>query len=130
MTDDRDALEAIVEALRQSARVQSQAAELIQRRFEFVRDVPRTPVSHRGPTNPLHQTWRGFVLDMLKLQNYAEREGLKLTKHNVARFGVDTVKTITRTMEWYGLRPNDWPPSRWDPNEDRQGGHAGAKIRH
>jgi hypothetical protein len=106
---------------------------LQQQQFAFLQGVPqarppRTPrqSTHRGPTNPLHQTWRGFVLDLQKLEAYARREGLKLSKVNVTQFGVDTQKTITRTMEWYGLAKTDWPPSTWDPDEPREGG-AGTK---
>jgi len=84
--------------------------------------APRAPVSHRGPLNPRHQTWRAFALDMQELEAHAVREHLKLTKANVCRFGVDTVKTVTRTMEWYGLSTTAWPPSTWDPNEAREGG--------
>jgi len=123
-------LQRIAEALAETTRMQQEIARLVQQQFEFVRGVPqrpsehtaRQPASHRGPTNPLHQTWRGFVEDMQRLEAYARREGLKLTKANVCRFGVDTVKTITRTMEWYGLDDHDWPPSTWDPTEVREGG--------
>jgi hypothetical protein len=83
--------------------------------------APRAPVSHRGPLNPAHQSWRGFVEDMQKLEAEAKREGLKLTKANLCRLGVDTVRTITRTMAWYGV--TSWPPSTWDPEKPP----AGAK---
>ena len=79
----------------------------------------RAPVSHRGPLNPRHQTRRGFVEDLQQLEREARREGLKLTRSNVCRFGVDTVKTVGRTMAWYGL--TSWPPSSWDPNEPSAG---------
>lgn len=125
-------LQALAEALLETTRLQ-------QQQFAFLQDIPhalaplaltprvrRSPPSHRGPTNPLHQTWRGFVLDLQKLETYARRERLKLTRGNVAQFGVDTPKTIARTMAWYGLKPTDWPPSTWDPDEPRDGG-AGTK---
>ena len=83
--------------------------------------APRTHVSHRGPANPAHQSWRGFVADLQKLEAEAKREGLKLTKANLCRLGVDTVRTITRTMAWYGV--TSWPPSTWDPEKPP----AGAK---
>jgi hypothetical protein len=121
--DTADVLRQMAEALRETARLQRE----MQQEFAFLHTTPRQAphphtASHRGPLNPLHQTWRGFVLDLQQLEARARREGLKLTKANVARFGTDTVKTITRTMEWYGLAKTDWPPSPWDPNEPRQGG--------
>lgn len=89
--------------------------------------APRAPASHRGPQNPRHQTWRGFVQDLQQLEDHARREGLKLLKANVCRFGVDDPRTITRTMAWYGLAKTDWPPSTWDADELREGG-AGKKT--
>jgi hypothetical protein len=118
-------LRAVAEALRETARLQ-------QQQFAFLRTLrpkpAQQPVSHRGPLNPRHQTWRGFVLDMQDLEARARREKLKVLKANVCQFGLDTVKTITRTMRWYGLGPRDWPPSTWNPDEDRPGG-AGEKTR-
>jgi hypothetical protein len=109
---------------------------LQQQQFAFLQGIPPAPAprvprpgsrpTHRGPTNPLHQTWRGFVLDLQKLEAHARRERLKLTRGNVARFGVDDARTIARTMTWYGLKPTEWPPSTWDPDEPREGG-AGTK---
>lgn len=120
-------LKELAEALRETARIQRE----IQQQFAFLSGTPRretpstTPphaASHRGPQNPLHQTWREFVLDLQQLEARARRERLKLTRANVARFGTDTAKTITRTMVWYGLAKTDWPPSTWDPNKSREGG--------
>jgi hypothetical protein len=116
-------LRAVAEALRETARLQ-------QQQFAFLRTLKLKPahqtVSHRGPLNPRHRVWREFVLDLQQLEVQARREKMKLTKLNVCRFGVDTPKTITRTMQWYGLKTTDWPPSSWDPNAERQGG-AGDK---
>lgn len=67
----------------------------------------------RHPQNPLHRTWPDFVADMGRLEAMARREQLRLTKTSVAQFGPDCPTTITRTMKRYGLRPSDWPPSRW-----------------
>lgn len=135
--DDGGYLKEVADALREAARLHRETQELIQQQFAFLNGTPRKPlvdeparpprvVSHRGPTNPLHQTWRSFVLDLQKLEGYARRERLKLTKGNVCQFGVDTVRTITRTMEWYCLASTDWPPSTWNPDEPRMGG-AGEK---
>src|SRR3954453_15257601 len=88
----------LAEALRETAQIQRE----IQQAFATLHGAPRhtvsqsrsRPVSHRGPLNPLHQTWRSFALDLQHLEAIARRERFKLTKANVARFGVDTVKTI------------------------------------
>lgn len=119
----------LADALRETTRIQRE----IQQEFAFLHgtrrqdDPPRQHApSHRGPTNPLHQTWRGFVQDLQQLEARARGERLKLTKANVCYFGTDTVKTITRTMAWYGLDKALWPPSTWDANEPREGG-AGPK---
>jgi hypothetical protein len=119
--------------LRELGELLLETNRLQQQQFAFLQGVPqaRPPrtsrqSTHRGPTNPLHQTWRGFVLDLQKLEAHARRERLKLTRGNVARFGVDDARTIARTMTWYGLKPTEWPPSTWDPDEPREGG-AGTK---
>lgn len=127
MDDAGGYLKALADALVEAARLQHETSELIQQQFAFLSGTPALPApsrirAHRGPTNPLHQTWRGFAEDLQQLEAYARREQLKLTKANVARFGVDTARTILRTMEWYGLAKTDWPPSTWDPNEAREGG--------
>jgi hypothetical protein len=120
-------LRAIAEALRETQRMQLEQSKLVQRQLDRLDGAaPRAHVaSHRGPLNARHQTWRGFVKDLQQLEAQARREGLKLTKANVCRFGIDTPKTITRTMRWYGLATSDWPPSIWDPNADREGGADG-----
>ena len=116
--------------LHEAARLQLQLAELMRREFDLLRAEPRstpprsTSPSHRGPLNPQHRTWRGFVEDLQNLETRAVREDLKLTKANVARFGFENVRTITRTMQWYGLNATDWPPSNWDATEDRHGGNG------
>jgi hypothetical protein len=116
----------LADSLRETTRIQRE----IQQEFAFLHGTPRQippeprphTVSHRGPQNPLHHTWHEFVLDLQQLEARARHEHLKLTKANVARFGTDTPKTITRTMAWYGLAKTDWPPSTWDPNQSREGG--------
>ena len=123
--DERDTaayLKALAEALAETTRMQREIAQAMGHHLRRNMSGGVSQASHRGPTNPLHRTWRGFVDDLQHLEALARREGLKLTKANVAQFGVDTVKTITRTMEWYGLGASDWPPSTWDPNELREGG--------
>ena len=117
-------LKAIAEALRETQRMQLEQSKLVERQLDRLNGTPPRPhaASHRGPLNPRHQTWRGFVTDLQQLEAQARREGLKLTKANVCRFGIDTPKTITRTMRWYGLATSAWPPSIWDSNADRQGG--------
>jgi hypothetical protein len=117
------------EALRETTRIQRE----IQQQFAFLhllpsavpRSVRRAPASHRGPLNPAHQTWRGFCDDLQKLEEHARREGLKLTRANVCRGGLESPKTLRRTMAWYGLVATAWPPSTWDPNEPREGGAGG-----
>ncbi len=70
------------------------------------------------PSNPDHRTWRGFVLSMQHLEDEARNVDLKLSKKAVCQLGTDSAKTIVRTMtETYGLRADDWPPSRWDPEK-------------
>lgn len=127
MDDAGSYLKALAEALAEAARLNHETNELIQQQFAFLSGTLALPAArrirvHRGPTNPLHQTWRGFAEDLRQLETHARREQLKLTRANVARFGVDTSRTILRTMEWYGLSKTDWPPSTWDPNEARAGG--------
>jgi len=123
--DDGDTaayLKQVAEALRDTALVQREMFDFLRRAPQSA-PTPRPSVSHRGPLNPRHQIWRSFVEDLQQLEAQAKREGLKLTKANVCRFGVDTAKTITRTMEWYGLDVRrDWPPSTWDASEQRAGG--------
>jgi hypothetical protein len=124
-------LKELADALLQTARIQHE----MQQEFGFLQGIapapsdkkPRRPMtSHRGPSNPRHQTFRGFALDMQQCEAKATREHLRLSKKNVAQFGVVSDKTVVRTMEWYGLAPTAWPPSTWDPNESREGG-AGTK---
>jgi len=115
-------LKATAEALAETTRMQREIAQAMQHHLAHSRRAATGLPSHRGPSNPLHRTWRGFVEDLQHLEALAHREGLKVSKANVAQFGVDTVKTITRTMEWYGLSAHDWPPSTWDANEPRTGG--------
>lgn len=103
----------------QLARLFEQAAELLRERRNGRQEGEP---SHRGPTNPRHQTWRGFVLDLQAQERRAVVESMRLTKSNVCQFGVDLPRTITRTMRWYGLASDAWPPSTWDPDEAREGG--------
>lgn len=70
------------------------------------------------PRNPDHRTWRGFVLSMQKLEKKARELELVTTKQAVCQLGSDAPKTVTRTMVLtYGLHPDNWPPSLWDPDQ-------------
>jgi hypothetical protein len=85
------------------------------------REQERKPRRHR-PRNPDHRSWRGFVLSMRKLEQKARDLDLKPTKEAVCQLGPDAVKTVTRTMTLtYGMDPNDWPPSGWDPEKEPSG---------
>jgi hypothetical protein len=79
------------------------------------------PVRSRKPANERHRTWRGFVETMQELEAHARELDLKPTKRAVCQFGADSPKTVTRTMTDYGLRPDDWPPSGWDPGKPPAG---------
>jgi hypothetical protein len=74
----------------------------------------------RVPWNVRHRTYRDFVLDMQRLQAKLEGEHGKVTKEALARLSYDSARTITRTMQRYGLAPDDWPPKRWDPDRPPQ----------
>jgi hypothetical protein len=81
---------------------------------------PRRQSGPRGPVNHAWRTWRGFVLDLQRLQAILDSRDIKVTKQALSVIGVDSVKTITRAMVAYGLRADQWPPSTWDPNERRE----------
>jgi Phage integrase, N-terminal SAM-like domain len=77
-----------------------------------------------GPANINHRTWRGFVLDMQRLEGIVRRDN-QLEAHDIVSkemifaAGGPLPKTTTRTMKGYGLPARRWPPSLWDANEDR-----------
>jgi len=74
--------------------------------------------NHRLPSNSKWRTWRGFVLDMQRLERLVDAQA-KVTKQALAMLGPDSARTITRVMVGYGLDPDDWPPSTWNPDEER-----------
>jgi hypothetical protein len=74
--------------------------------------------NHRLPINPKWHTWRGFVLDLQRLEARVEAR-VRVTKEHLAMLGPDSARTITRVMACYGLQARDWPPSTWNPDEER-----------
>lgn len=78
----------------------------------------RKAANHRLPSNSKWRTWRGFVLDLQRLEGLLSSTA-RHSKENLAMLGPDSARTITRVMEGYGLNPRDWPPSRWNPDEQR-----------
>jgi hypothetical protein len=74
--------------------------------------------NHRLPINSKWRTWRGFVLDLQRLQGMLTTSQ-RPTKENLAMLGPDSTRTITRVMKGYGLQPHDWPPSSWNPDDER-----------
>ena len=76
------------------------------------------PERRHVPRNPDHRTWRGFVLSMQALEKMARELHLVTTKLAVCQLGSDSPKTVTRTMVLtYGMDPDNWPPSLWDPDK-------------
>jgi hypothetical protein len=132
--DLRQTARDLLAAARLQERIQARMLEQQQQRwqqpFDFIdlRELPTRPPAPRPPTrrkhpvqNPRHRTWSGFVQAMQELEGIARREGLRLSKRAVCQFGPDSPKTITRTMARYGLRPEDWPPSTWNPDRPLTG---------
>lgn len=78
----------------------------------------KKPPRRHVPRNPDHRTWRGFVVSMQNLEKMARELQLVTTKQAVCQLGSDAPKTVTRTMVLtYGLHPDNWPPSLWDPDQ-------------
>ncbi|HYW89599.1 MAG TPA: hypothetical protein VFB50_17635 [Chloroflexota bacterium] len=91
--------------------------------------APGKTARRRLPANTKHHTWRGFVLDMQRLEGLLDSDQ-RVTREALALLGPDTAQTITRTARGYGLATADWPPSTWNPDEARvyQPGNRSHKL--
>lgn len=109
----------LAEGLRETARVQRQQQDLLQQQIRRISTAttPSEPRESR-PSNSKWRTWRGFVLDLQALEARVPRR-VKVTKAKLGELGPDSARTISRTMECYGLTVTDWPPSTWNPDEER-----------
>lgn len=124
------AAQALIEASRELINVQRAGQSRIQEVINTVngREPPATPEATEtpapehsggyGPSNPRHRTWHGFCVD-LQRQERELPSNCKPTKINFETHGSDTVRAINYAMEGYGLNLRNWPPSHWDPDEDR-----------
>jgi len=77
-----------------------------------------------GPSNSKHRTFRGFALDLQRLERIVRRDNHLehddgVTREMLYAVGAPMPRTIWNTMKGYGLRSDQWPPSTWDASEDR-----------
>ena len=98
--------------------VEAQRLKLEREQAKATRKQARKNVRHRLPANTKWHTWRGFVLDLQRLQGLLLPEQ-RVTRGNLAMLGPDTAETISRAMKGYGVQAMDWPPSTWNPDEPR-----------
>src|SRR5215471_11573927 len=99
---------------RDRVRLEREQVKGVRRSHKRPRERAANQVSHRLPSNAKWRTWRGFVLDMQRLERLVDPHS-KVTKQALAMLGPDSARTITRVMMGYGLDPDDWPPSTWNP---------------
>ena len=71
-----------------------------------------------GPANPKHRTWHGFATDCQAIEKLIKAPN-RVTRKAIADKAGETAKTIARSMKGYGLGTDQWPPSTWNPDEDR-----------
>ncbi len=83
-------------------------------------EEPAEPLSSRQrlPLNSKWHTWRGFVLDLQRLESLLSPEQ-HVTDENLGMLGPDSARTIARVKKGYGLTRSDGPPSTWNPDEAR-----------
>jgi len=107
------------EALRHLAAINQHLLQNVQGNGHRPREPEPSARDHTGygPSNPKHRTWRGFAMDMQR-QVRELPSNVKPTKTNVASHGSDTVRAINYAMLGYGLDLRDWPPDRWDAEQD------------
>lgn len=88
-------------------------------------DLPSAPERDGyGPSNSKHRTFRGFALDLQRLERIVRRDNHlehddAVTKEMLYAAGAPMPRTIWNTMKGYALRSDQWPPSTWDASEDR-----------
>jgi len=99
-------------------RLERARLKLEREQAKAVRKQQQRHARRRMPSNVRWHTWRGFALDLQRLEGLVgSRE--RPTKEALAMLGSDSAKTIRYTMRRYGLAPDDWPPSTWNPDEER-----------
>jgi len=106
----------VIDAQAETVRFLSRHIHLLETNGH-VQDEPRPRKRAYGPGDPRWRTWRGFCMSCQKIEHELEPP---LTKVAVATAAGCSEKTLARTMKGYGLQPEQWPPSTWDPNEDRE----------
>ena len=111
---------------RDTARLLHDQAEVAHRRTR--RNMILSGKSDPGeppwrPVNPNFRTYAGFREWMLALEYSLLREQ-KPNKTNICALGSDSVKTVNRAMEHFGLSLKCWPPSSWPEHMPSSGGHA------
>jgi hypothetical protein len=105
----------VVRMQAETVRMQAAAIAALQRANGQQHQAEHHPY---GPANPKHRTWRGFVLDLQDIETRIKPPN-RVTRKAVADKAGETDRTLRRSMQGYGLRPDQWPPSTWNPDEDR-----------
>jgi hypothetical protein len=126
----RQTFKALLDLCREQAQALREAQVVTRELLQNARDARNgtaraeraksEPALH-GPLNPQHRTWRGFVRTLQELERRERRgnELMRVTKAALAKRGPDSARTIRRTMQGYGLKLDNWPPSTWNPDEER-----------
>jgi len=136
--DKQEFLEHVLAQQNQQNQLLLATAELVREVCGWLRPSARTatvPKPSRGeeepvrtPQIPAWRTYRGFLNNMLMRQDAIIARAKELdTKPNLDKesfaghTGGDSVKSISRTMEDYGLDiERDWPPSTWPKQAPRK----------